>query len=235
MSAEPSVQNPAERGVLRVFNSREETRKYYDRIARIYDLMADHSEAPARQAGLDLLAVQPGEKVLEMGFGTGHCLVALAKAVGPTGKVYGIDISDAMRRHAEENLQKAGLLDRAELTCGDGLHLPYPAGALDAVFMSFTLELFDTPEIPLVLAECKRVLRPGGRIAVVGMSKEEGHGILFHLYEWTHEHFPNFVDCRPIFIARALEGAGFHIRKQEHRRIWVPVEVVLAIKEPSGS
>ncbi len=66
------------------------------------------------------------------------------------------------------------------------------------------------------------------------MSKEEGHGIIFHLYEWTHKHFPNFVDCRPIFIARALEAAGFRVEKQEHRRIWVPVEVVLAIKHASG-
>jgi demethylmenaquinone methyltransferase/2-methoxy-6-polyprenyl-1,4-benzoquinol methylase len=228
MSVESPLPNPAEPGVLRVFNSREETRKYYDRIARIYDLMADHSEAPARQAGLDLLAVQPGEKVLEIGFGTGHCLVALGQAVGPAGKVNGIDISDAMRQHAEENLQKAKLVARAELTCGDGLHLPYPAESLDAVFMSFTLELFDTPEIPLVLAECKRVLRPSGRIAVVGMSKDQGHGMIFHLYEWTHKHFPNFVDCRPIFIARALEEAGFRVVKQEHRSIWVPVEVVLA-------
>ncbi len=234
MSTEASIQDPVEPAVLRVFNSREETRKYYDRIARIYDLMADHSEAPARQAGLDLLAVRPGQKVLEIGFGTGHCLVALGQAVGPAGKVYGIDLSDAMRQHADENLQKAGLSGRAELTCGDALHLPYPAGTLDAIFMSFTLELFDTPEIPLVLAECKRVLRPGGPIAVVGMSKEQGHGMIFHLYEWTHKHFPNFVDCRPIFIARALEAAGFRVVNQEHRSIWVPVEVVLAVKEASG-
>jgi ubiquinone/menaquinone biosynthesis C-methylase UbiE len=47
--------------------------------------------------------------VLEVGFGTGHCLVALAQAVGPTGKVYGIDSADAMRQRAEDNLQKAGL------------------------------------------------------------------------------------------------------------------------------
>jgi demethylmenaquinone methyltransferase/2-methoxy-6-polyprenyl-1,4-benzoquinol methylase len=234
MPADSSTPDPAQPGVLRVFNSREETKNYYDRIARIYDLMADHSEAPARQAGLELLSVQPGEKVLEIGYGTGHCLVTLAQAVGPTGKVYGIDISDAMRQHALENLQKAGLADRAELTCGDGLHLPYPAGSLDAVFMSFTLELFDTPEIPRFLAECRRVLRPGGRIAVVGMSKEQGHGVIFHLYEWTLEHFPNFVDCRPIFIARALEEAGFRVQKQEHRTIWVPVEVVLASEDAAG-
>ena len=221
-------------GVQRVFNTREETKRYYDRIAKIYDLMADHNEAPARQAALDLLAARPGEKVLEVGFGTGHCLAALARAVGPAGKVYGVDVADAMCRLAKENLIKEGLADRVEATCGDGLHLPYAAGQFDAIFMSFTLELFDTPEIPVFLAECQRVLRPGGRIAVVGMSKEGGHGVVFHLYEWTHKHFPNFVDCRPIFIARSLEEAGFRVEKQELRSIWVPVEVVLAVKDAAG-
>jgi demethylmenaquinone methyltransferase/2-methoxy-6-polyprenyl-1,4-benzoquinol methylase len=71
--------------------------------------------------------LQPGEKVLEIGFGTSHCQVALAHAVGPNGKVYGIHIADAMRRHAEETLQTARLPDRADLTCGDGQHLSYPA------------------------------------------------------------------------------------------------------------
>jgi demethylmenaquinone methyltransferase/2-methoxy-6-polyprenyl-1,4-benzoquinol methylase len=211
MTPAPTRQDPAEPGVLRVFNTREQTKRYYDKIAKIYDLMADHSEAPARQAGLDLLAAQPGEKVLEVGFGTGHCLANLARAVGPSGKVYGIDIAQGMVDVARENLQKAGLLD--------------------AIFMSFTLELFDTPELAPFLAECKRVLRPGGRVGVVGMSKEGKHGAVFHLYEWTHEHFPNFVDCRPIFVARALEEAGFRVTKKEDREIWVPVEVVVAVKD----
>ena len=231
MSSAPTGPDPAQPGVLRVFNSRTETKHYYDKIAKIYDLMADHSEAPMRQAGLDLLAAQPGEKVLEVGFGTGHCLIALAQAVGPTGKVYGIDLSEGMLRLAQENLQKQGLAGRAELTVGDGLKLPYPSGALDGVFMTFTLELFDTPEIAPFLAECRRALRPEGRIVVVGMSKEGRHGVVFHLYEWTHKHFPNFVDCRPIFVARALEEARFRVFKKENRDIWVPVEVVLAVKE----
>ncbi len=230
MSPKPTGTDPAEPGVLRVFNSREETRRYYDRIARIYDMMADASEAPARNEGLKLLAVKPGEKVLEVGFGTGHCLVDLAKLVGPTGKVYGIDIADAMVVLARENLARAGLADRAELTCGDGHTLPYPADSMDAIFMSFTLELFDTPDLPRFLAECKRVLKPGGRIGVVGMSKEGGHGVVFELYEWTHKHFPNFVDCRPIFVARALEEAGFRVTAKENRNIWVPVELVVAMK-----
>jgi demethylmenaquinone methyltransferase/2-methoxy-6-polyprenyl-1,4-benzoquinol methylase len=222
--------DPAEPGVLRVFNTREETKHYYNKIAKIYDLMSDHSEAPVRQAAVDLLAAKTGEKVLEVGFGTGHCLISLARAVGPAGKVYGIDISDAMRQLALTNLAKEGLAERADLTCADGLTLPYADGMLDAILMTFTLELFDTPEIPKFLAECKRVLRPGGRIAVAGMSKEGKHGAVFHLYEWTHKHFPNFVDCRPIFVGKALEEAGFRVEKSEKRDIWVPVEVVLAVK-----
>jgi demethylmenaquinone methyltransferase/2-methoxy-6-polyprenyl-1,4-benzoquinol methylase len=64
--------------------------------------------------------------------------------------------------------------------------------------------------------------------------KEEGHGVVFHLYEWTHKHFPNFVNCRPIFIARASEEAGFRVQKQDHLRIRVPVEAFLAIKDLGG-
>jgi demethylmenaquinone methyltransferase/2-methoxy-6-polyprenyl-1,4-benzoquinol methylase len=230
MPPTPTGSDPAQPGVLRVFNTRDETRRYYDRIAKIYDMMADASEAPARNEGLKLLAIQAGEKVLEVGFGTGHCLVDIAKLVGPSGKVYGIDIADAMVEMGRQNLVKAGLADRAELTCGDGHTLPYQAGSMDALFMSFTLELFDTPDLPKFLGECQRVLKPGGRIGVVGMSKEGGKGIVFELYEWTHKHFPNFVDCRPIFVARALEEAGFRVTAKENRTIWVPVEMVVAVK-----
>ena len=61
--------------------------------------------------------------------------------------------------------------------------MPFANDSMDGVFMSFTLELFDTPEIPQVLGECNRVLRPAGRLAVVGMSKGDAHGAIFHIYE----------------------------------------------------
>jgi len=101
---------------------------------------------------------------------------------------------------------------------------------MDAVFMSFTLELFDTPEIPKVLSECKRVLKKAGRIVVVGMSKEGKHEPLIGVFEWAHKHFPNYIDCRPIYVRQALEKADFQILKALKKHMWIPVEIILGAK-----
>jgi len=90
--------------------------------------------------------------------------------------------------------------------------------------------LFDTPEIPKVLAECKRVLKPGGRIVVVGMSKDGPDEILIEAFQWTHKHFPNYLDCRPIYVRQAMKQAGFEIEKAVRKHMWIPVEIVLGIK-----
>ncbi len=212
------------------FQSKNETRAYYDKIARVYDLLAEHTEQPMREKGLALLAARPGERVLEIGFGTGHCLVELAEAVGKNGKVHGIDISDAMLSLSHELLEKKGLAERVELHGGDAAHMPYRDESLNGVFTSFTLELFDTPEIPEVLGEIKRVLKPGGRLAVVSLSKDGKRGLVTKAFEWTHKHFPNLLDCRPIYVRRAIEAAGFAVKAREIDHMWVPVEIVLAVK-----
>jgi len=51
------------------------------------------------------------------------------------------------------------------------------------------------------------------------------------VYEWSHWHFPNLVDCRPIFVRQSLAAAGFRIESMEKKLMWVPVEVELAVKE----
>ena len=228
MSSDQPERQPS--GVLRVLQSKDETRAYYDKISAVYDLLAERSEGPVRQAGADKLALRAGERVLEIGYGTGHSLVQLAQAVGPDGKVFGMDLSDGMRARALERLEKEGLLARAELSSGDATRLPYSDGSMDAVFMSFTLELFDTPEIPKVLAECKRVLRAAGRIGVVAITREGKESFAVDAYEWTHRHFPNLLDCRPIYARRALEDAGFSIKEAMITSMWVPVEIVVAEK-----
>jgi ubiquinone/menaquinone biosynthesis C-methylase UbiE len=217
-------------GILRVLRTKNQAKLFYNRISRVYDLLADRNEAPIRNAALDLLQAAPGEQVLEIGFGTGHVLRALAGAVGPSGQVLGIDLSDRMVKRSQQELSAAGLLERCELRCCDASVLPYAAESLDAVFMSFTLELFDTPEIPQVLRECRRVLKSGGRLVVAGVSREEPGNLWLRIFEWTHVHFPTFVDCRPIYVRRALEATGFQINNSLKKRMWIPVEIVLGSK-----
>ena len=216
--------------VLRVLQSKDETRAFYDKISKVYDLLSERTEQPVRARGLSLLAATAGERVLEIGFGTGHSLAALAEAVGPSGRVHGIDISKGMLHQARQVLERSDFAGRVELQCADAVSLPYESESLDGIFISFTLELFDTPEIPKLLDQCRRVLHPGGRIVVVGMSKEGKEGLVVRAFEWTHQHFPNFLDCRPIFVRRALEAAGFSIESSEMMQMWVPVEIVRGTK-----
>ncbi len=221
-------------GVLRVLQTKEETKAFYNKIAKVYDALAEHSEAVVRRAGLEMLNTQKGQQVLEIGFGTGHSLIELARSVGPSGKVFGIDLSEKMVEVSQKRVDEEGLDERIELSCGDALHLPYESESLDGIFMSFTLELFDTPEIPLVLAECKRVLKPGGRIVIIGMSRVLPEGLVMEIFEWTHRHFPNYLDCRPILVRQALEDSGFQICDSRIMKMWISVEVVCGIKRTEG-
>jgi ubiquinone/menaquinone biosynthesis C-methylase UbiE len=129
-------------------------------------------------------------------------------------------------------IDKKGLSNRVTLKCADAIQLPFEAEFFDAVFMSFTLELFDTPEIPTVLYECKRVLQSGGRICIVSLSKEGGSSWMRELYEWGHKKFPRLLDCRPIFVMRTLEDSGFKISDGALMSLWgLQVEIVIARKQ----
>jgi ubiquinone/menaquinone biosynthesis C-methylase UbiE len=214
--------------IRRVTRSKEDAQASYDRLSRFYDWLTGDSERIYKQIGLRLLDLQSGEHVLEIGFGTGKTLVELARLVGSSGRVFGLDISEGMRAVAGRRLRKARLLERVELRCGDAAKLPYLPNSMDAVFMSFTLELFDTPEIPLVLAECQRVLKPGGRIGVVAMSAGGKAGLMTRLYGWANRQWPAIVDCRPIRARNSLESAGFIIKEARLMKMWgLPVEIMI--------
>lgn len=221
-----------ERPVSRVFRTRAEAKASYDRMSSWYDLLAGIPEKRIKEKGINDLNVINGEKVLEIGFGTGECILALAHKVGIHGKVYGIDLSEGMHSAAISKVEKAGLSGRVELACGDALDLPYGDNSMEAIFTSFTLELFDTPEIPVVLRQCKRVLCPGGRLCVVSMAKREQDSPVVALYEWAHAKFPRSVDCRPIYAQKSLEEAGFRIETvTEMQMFGLPVEILLSKKE----
>lgn len=229
------VAKPKVTRVLPVPRTKGEAKQFYDRISRFYDFFTVVFERKYAEMGLETLSVKKGETVLEIGFGSGYCLKRIARSVGQNGKAHGIDISTGMLGVTRRRLEKAGLADRVELYCGDAVSLPYDDNTFDAVFMSFTLELFDTPEIPKVLDEIKRVLKPWGRLSVAGMSKENGESVLLRLYEWVHEKWPKYVDCRPIYVEQSLRDAGYRINNREKVRLFgLPGEVVIAGKVSLG-
>lgn len=223
-------------GILPVPRSKEEAKRSYDRMSRYYDYLTGAFERKYVEMALERLSIVEGETVLEIGFGTGRCLKRIAESIGQTGKVYGIDISSGMMEITKKRLEKAGLAKRAELYCGDAASLPFDDNTFDAVFISFTLELFDTPEIPKMLEQIKRVLKPRGRLGVASMSKENGESIFLRLYEWIHNKWPKYVDCRPIYVEQSLINAGYQIKSKEKVKLFrLPGEIVVAVNTISGS
>jgi demethylmenaquinone methyltransferase/2-methoxy-6-polyprenyl-1,4-benzoquinol methylase len=212
----------------------EANRKFYDRISRAYDLITEADEHKVREAGERLLKLTSGERVLEIGFGTGNSIINMAESVGPTGRVYGIDVSRGMLEVAQAKIADKGLSNRVELLTGDARDLPYEDESFNASFASFTLELFPLNDIPVVLAQVRRVLQKGGRICVVSMALvEQGKrsSLIERTYVWMHRHFPHIVDCRPIDPAQVLHEAGFTIRNEIRMEIWtMPVKGVLGTK-----
>ncbi len=221
---------PAE--IARVPRSKQAARAAYDRISSWYDLLAASSEAKLIDLGVAALRIRPGETILEIGFGTGYALIELARAAGPSGRVYGLDLSEGMARVAARKLLSSDLAKRPDLVIADGARIPFRAGAFDTAFCSFTLELFDTPEIPVVLAEIDRILASDGRLGIVSLSKENGQRWPVRLYEWAHRKLPTLLDCRPIFLERALLQAGYAVSTRTTRSLWgLPVEVLTAHKQ----
>jgi demethylmenaquinone methyltransferase/2-methoxy-6-polyprenyl-1,4-benzoquinol methylase len=217
--------------ITRVKRTKEQAKISYNKLSKWYDFIVGGAEKKFRDAGLAKLNIHEGEKVLEVGFGTGYCTTILAGAVGNSGKVYGLDISEGMLHTTSLRLKKSGLSERVVLQCGDAINLPYSDNFFDAIYISFALELFDTPDIPLVLQQFRRVLKNGGRICVVAMSKEGKTGLMVKLYDLGHEKLPNYIDCRPIYVKQAIHNANLKITDATMMSfLSVPVAIVLAGK-----
>lgn len=217
--------------ILPVTTSKKETRENYDKISKFYDYTEGIFEKKYIDMALRYLDIKQGETVLEIGFGTGNALIKTAEYVGQSGSVYGIDISPKMVEVAYRKIKNKSLSDRIKLICCDATKLPYSTNKFDVVFLSFTLELFDTPEIPEILKEVKRVLKSGGRLGIVSLSKDVRKSLFLRLYEWAHKKFPKYIDCRPIYAAYFVKKAGFYINYKKKAKIFLaPIEIVIGIK-----
>ncbi len=145
------------------------------------DRLFKHTEAykledPARLTWLppaevvQRLALQPGVKVADIGAGTGYFSIPMARAVGATGKVFAVDVQPEMLAMLREKLSGAGAPANVSLHQGDATHVPLPDASVDLVFFANNWHELET--YPAVLQEARRILAPGGSIAIVDWRAE---------------------------------------------------------------
>ena len=200
----------------------------YDRLSRMYDAVFAPIEAPLTDAAIEMLDAQPGERILEIGSGTGRALSRIGWSVGPRGTVLGVELSAQMLAVSARRLAAPAGPSSARLVMGDVRALPLAGASFDAVFMSFTLELFDSRGGPQVLAECARVMRRPGRLVVCSLWRAEPSSLATRAYELGHRMFPAVLDCRPIDLDGMLRHAGFGVQCAATLTLaGIPVRIVL--------
>jgi ubiquinone/menaquinone biosynthesis C-methylase UbiE len=144
--------------------------KARDLAARLEFRAKARDEVEARDAYLGLLGISAGERVLDVGCGSGVVTREIAKRVGPGGLAVGLDPSPGLLAVARELAQEAGLGDRIEFREGSALELPCPDRSFDAVLCVTVLS--HVPGGHAAIPELARVLRPGGRLGVFDLDTD---------------------------------------------------------------
>jgi SAM-dependent methyltransferase len=120
-----------------------------------------------KAASYDHMAIEPGCAVLDAGCGPGVDIAGLAQRVGLHGRVIAVDADPAMIAEAQRVVTEQGLLERVELHVGSVLNLPLADGAVAASRAERLIQVLPPADAPHVVAELRRVTRPGGRIVLV--------------------------------------------------------------------
>lgn len=221
----------------------ERRRRHYDEAAGHWGKWAGTQAEQKEQVNRVLLAaaaVGDGHHVLDLASGVGEPAVTAARLVGERGRVVATDVSAPMVAVLAQRMASLGL-SQVHCEVADMQALPFPEGSFDAVTCRYGLMY--APDAARAVAEAARVLKPGGRLAVLVWGPEEANPMLYHGLRAANRHwgypFPESefgVAVRlaaPGAVADPMRAAGLHdIREQDlvvERRIevgtpfWAPV------------
>jgi len=201
----------------------------FESIANEYDRM-NHiisfgSHVAWRNYTMRQMEIKPGQAALDVACGTCDWTIALARAVGESGRVVGLDFSQNMLDVGRYKVEKAGLGHVVELVNGDAMQLPYEDNTFDYATIGFALR--NVPDIQTVLNEMRRVVKPGGKVVSLEVSKPPflPYRKLFYLYfyhvlpfmaklfvnkyeeyAWLPESLTNFPDSKELAAMFARSG-----------------------------
>jgi|APTNR8051073442_1049403.scaffolds.fasta_scaffold02700_8 demethylmenaquinone methyltransferase/2-methoxy-6-polyprenyl-1,4-benzoquinol methylase len=143
--------------------------KRYDFTANLYYLIGFREWAYRRRA-VDALGLRPGDRVVEIGCGTGLNFALLQEAVGPTGRIIGVDLTDAMLQQAHQRVIDNGW-SNVDLALSDAATFPFPQG-IDGILSTFALTL--APEYDRVIQRGSQALARGGRWVILDFKMTSG-------------------------------------------------------------
>ena len=184
-----------------------EVRGLYDRQAFIYDPWSILTESRAHEEVLSLAGISPGERVLEVGVGTGRLFREIV-AANPTGLNVGIDISRGMLARAISKIPD--LAARSQLQIGNGFTLPYQDQCFDVVAGAYILDIIPNESLAAVLREWRRVSKAGGRLVLADMTR----GACWYKRFWglLYELHPKLMGgCRPVNAQPYLRETGWEM------------------------
>ena len=207
--------------------SQPEVVEVYSQIAGLYDLWGMLTEARARQMAMQLAKIKNGESVLEVALGTGLTFVEILKA-NPAGENIGIDLTPAMLEKARLKAVRSGV-QNYEIMVGDAYHLKFPDQRFDVLMNNYMFDLLPEKDFAQVLAEFKRVLKPGGRIVMINMTRSDHFYLRF--WEGVYHLNPRLLGgCRGVLFSDYLRAAGFsNITRVMVSQLGFPSEVITAV------
>ncbi len=208
--------------------SKDEVREAYRKSASMYDIWSSLTESKARQRCLEVADIKNGESVLEVAVGTGILFEKILE-LNPTGRNEGIDLTEEMLTRARARAQKSGASGYV-LKVGDAYHLQYSDNSFDVLLNNYMFDLIPEKDFLAILSEFRRVLRNGGRIVLVNMTK--GSRWFNAVWEWLYKIRPSLLGgCRGIELKPYFEKVGFEkIRREYVSQMSFPSEVIYGVK-----
>lgn len=194
--------------------SRSALRSTYTALAPLYDRLVPHISDQARTLGRSWLEVQNGERVLDVGTGTGLALGPLARS-NSDGWTDGVDLTPAMLRHARKRLE---LVSHARYSLHEAraTALPFPDSTFDAVFSSYLVDVLPADQLLPALQEMHRVLQPHGRLVLVYLALPQRP--VERLWVALARHLPVLLGgARPVALQPRLQKCGFQIQAHATR------------------
>ena len=214
--------------ILEARYSHQEIVRKYDLIASIYDVFGILAESKARRRAIEVASIRNGERVLEVAFGTGLNIVEILKR-NPEGWVDGIDVSTKMTEKTKKRISRIGQKNFS-LHLGDCRHLPFADETFDLLMNQYLLDILPVDDFLPLLLEFKRVLKHGGRMVLVHMTK--GEKWINQIYEKIYKMKPPLLaGCRGVLAKTFLEEIGFNNFQREFvSQLGFPSEVIKGTK-----